>query len=114
MARSSCPVCGAAHETCVGVVGGPYGPGIVIEMAMLATGAQIAEERIFRPRADNPDVLELAYVPGDVIADTDVVALGIVDGRVVAPDLSDTSPTEKARRRAQNKAVTDVENKAVA
>lgn len=96
----TCPVCGAPDQTC-GSKTGPHGPGVTLKVATFSTGVQVAEERIYRPRPDNPDILELVYIPGDRISKDDADALGIVDGRVVT----------KQRRAVEDKARRTVEDK---
>lgn len=69
----------------------------------LASGAQIAQEQIWLPDANG--VLRLAYPVGATIPYEVTVSLNIVDGKLMLRDNADVAPTEKARRRAQDKAL---------
>lgn len=75
-------------------------------------GSQVAQEQIWLP--DAAGVLRLAYAVGSVIPEQVCVELKIVDGQLVLRDNADVAPTEKARRRAQDKALREpvVEDKA--
>jgi len=99
-----CPVCGAPDGTCKGYT--HYaGPGVVIVPAGVAVppGSQIASEQIWLP--DAAGVLRLAYPIGAVIPEQVCVELKIVGGQLQLRDNADVAPTEKARRRAQDKAL---------
>ena len=97
-----CPVCGAPDSTCKGATH-MAGPGVVMIPAGTAVppGSQIAQEQIWLPAG----VLRLAYPVGAVIPEQVVVELQIVDGKLMLRDHADVAPTEKARRRAQDKAL---------
>ena len=107
-----CPVCGSASGTCTGET--HYaGPGVqVLDMTVLHGGVQVAQEQIWLPDAEG--VLRLRYPVGARITEQDAVELNIVDGKLMLRDHADVAPTEKARRRAQDKAIraNTVENKA--
>ncbi len=107
-----CPVCGAEASTCTGET--HYaGPGVqVLDMTQLQGGVQVAEEQIWLP--DENGVLRLRYPIGARISEQAAVELNIVDGKLRLRDNADVAPTEKARRRAQDKAMraATVENKA--
>ncbi len=107
-----CPVCGAEAGTCTGET--HYaGPGVqVLDMTQLQGGVQVAEEQIWLP--DENGVLRLRYPIGSRISEQTAVELNIVDGKLRLRDNADVAPTEKARRRAQDKAMraATVENKA--
>ena len=99
-----CPVCGAPDSTCKGNT--HYaGPGVVIIPAgtVVPPGSQIAEEQIWLPDAHG--VLRLAYPIGSVIPEAVAVELKIDGGKLQLRDNADVAPTEKARRRAQDKAL---------
>lgn len=76
-------------------------PALLPDQTTFVTGVQIALERVYQPRADNPDVMELLYAVGDIVKPEDAERLNIVEGRVRLRDKADVAPTEKARRRAK-------------
>ena len=97
-----CPVCGAPDGTCTGAT--HYaGPGVTIIPAVLPSGNQIAQEQIWLPDANG--VLRLAYPIGAIIPEQVCVELKIEGGQLRLRDNADVAPTEKARRRAQDKAL---------